>query len=444
MTKMDIGEYKHLLGQMKELKLTLGLSFTGTNGTIEEFSGDTKLKGVAWSSTKSYFSAGYTPILDGLSDVFYTTITRLENFIRAFESEVTTSGVKLDLDHLQDLQRRRDELQRDKTNWLHQIAEQASKIPGLGHLFNDYSVLQAEKKVQLMEDFQEFIHRHDSDFSELNGLIEQVLLGLDELGKQRSFNGDRQGYSPIHFMNLNWSKNLDHYHKKHRDDVKKTQQKDRENFKNMAEVAGGAAAMESFGTNVALANTGPSLYSAGENYYSGPRVKGGNSGKVNNEPTAPKKTTPMNNFKFSANAQNHLKNVEKITTRNGVSGGHNGSEFNKVFTEQGLELENVIVSKKKHPFIEGIYEVVYQIPKKGPTGEIADPISYKVMRDPKTLYDPNVISDELIFHWGSEAIQQGVIQPDGRSIIGKAPNGLRFKGYLDTNGIVTNFFPMLD
>lgn len=66
------------------------------------------------------------------------------------------------------------------------------------------------------------------------------------------------------------------------------------------------------------------------------------------------------------------------------------------------------------------------------------------MRDPKTLYDPNVISDELIFQWGLEAIQQGVIQPDGRSVIGKAPNGLRFKGYLDTNGNVTNFFPMLD
>lgn len=47
MTKMDIGEYKHLLDQMKELKLTLGVSFNGTNGTIEEFSGDSKLKGVA-------------------------------------------------------------------------------------------------------------------------------------------------------------------------------------------------------------------------------------------------------------------------------------------------------------------------------------------------------------------------------------------------------------
>ena len=281
MTKMDIGEYKHILSQMKELKLTLGLSFTGTNATIEEFAGDTKLKGVAWSSTKSYFSVGYTPMLDGLSDVFYTAITTLENFIRAFESEVTASGVKLDLDHLQDLQRRRDELQREKTNWLHQIAEQASKIPGLGHLFDDYSVLQAEKKVQLMEDFRDFIHRHDSDFSELNGLIEQVLLGLEELGKQRS-------YSPINFMNLNWSKNLDSYHKKHGEEVKKVQKKDMENFKNMAEVAGGAVAMESFGMNSELSNMRTPLYEAGKEYFSGDGVKGPKSKKIDKANTSKK------------------------------------------------------------------------------------------------------------------------------------------------------------
>lgn len=285
---MDIGEYKHLLDQMKELKLTLGVSFTGTNGTIEEFSGDSKLKGVAWSSTKSYLSVGYTPMLDGLSDIFYTAITTLENFIRAFESEVTTSGVKLDLDHLQDLQRRRDELQREKTNWLHQIAEQASKIPGLGHLFDDYSVLQAEKKVQLMEDFRDFIHRHDSDFSELNGLIEQVLLGLEELGKQRSFNGDKQGYSPINFMNLNWSKNLDNYHKKHGEEVKKIRKKDLENFKNMAEVAGAAVAMESFGMNSELSNMRTPLYEAGKEYFSGDGVKGSKSKKIGKANTSKK------------------------------------------------------------------------------------------------------------------------------------------------------------
>lgn len=268
MTKIDIGEFKHLLKQLKEVKLTLGLSFNATNGTINEFSDDTKLKGVAWSSTKSYWSAGYTPILDGLTDLFYTTITTLENFIHAFESEVTASGGLLDLGHLQDLQNRRDELQREKNELLPRLLEQASKIPGLGYLFDEHSLLQAEKRVQLLEDFKEFLYRHESDFSELNGLIEQLLLGLEELGKQRSFNGPNQGYSPINFMNLSWSKRLEEYHKKHGEDVKKVQKKDLDSFKNMAEVAGGAAAMESFGTNVELANMGSSIYSVAKNSFS--------------------------------------------------------------------------------------------------------------------------------------------------------------------------------
>lgn len=310
---MDIGEYKHLLDQMKELKLTLGVSFTGTNGTIEEFSGDSKLKGVAWSSTKSYFSVGYTPMLDGLSDIFYTAITTLENFIRAFESEVTTSGVKLDLDHLQDLQRRRDELQREKTNWLHQIAEQASKIPGLGHLFDDYSVLQAEKKVQLMEDFRDFIHRHDSDFSELNGMIEQVLLGLEELGKQRSFNGDKQGYSPVNFMNLSWSKNLDSYHKKHGEEVKKIQKKDRENFKNMVDVAAAAVAMESFGMNSELSNMRTPLYEAGKEYFSGKSVNSKEVSKVKNKPAV---SESQNKVKTISDLEGPILDGKKIGSAN--------------------------------------------------------------------------------------------------------------------------------
>lgn len=282
MTKIDIGEFKHLLKQLKEVKLTLGLSFNATNGTINEFSDDTKLKGVAWSSTKSYWSSGYTPILDGLTDLFYTTITTLENFIRAFESEVTASGVLLDLGHLQDLQNRRDELQREKNELLPRLLEQASKIPGLGYLFDEHSLLQAEKRVQLLEDFKEFLYRHESDFSELNGLIEQLLLGLDELGKQRSFNGPNQGYSPINFMNLSWSKRLEEYHKKHGEDVKKVQKKDLDSFKNMAEVAGGAAAMESFGANIELSNMGSALYSSSKDYFSQDGISGGNSGNLRN------------------------------------------------------------------------------------------------------------------------------------------------------------------
>ncbi|MGN4829729.1 hypothetical protein [Bacillus cereus group sp. MYBK139-1] len=40
-----------------------------------------------------------------------------------------------------------------------------------------------------------------------------------------------------------------------------------------------------------------------------------------------KGTVGANNFKFGDNAKNHLKNVENISTKKGVSGGHNMDEF---------------------------------------------------------------------------------------------------------------------
>ena len=427
MTKMDIGEYKHLLDQMKELKLTLGVSFTGTNGTIEEFSGDSKLKGVAWSSTKSYFSVGYTPMLDGLSDIFYTAITTLENFIRAFESEVTTSGVKLDLDHLQDLQRRRDELQREKTNWLHQIAEQASKIPGLGHLFDDYSVLQAEKKVQLMEDFRDFIHRHDSDFSELNGMIEQVLLGLEELGKQRSFNGDKQGYSPINFMNLNWSKNLASYHEKHGEEVKKIQKKDMENFKNMAEVAAGAAAMESFGANVALANMGPSLYSAGKNYYSTPGVKGGNTGKV--KTNGPQKPT-INSVddleigpSFKEGAANHILEGE-INPRGKAVGFHSEALPNPS--------GKVVSGTASNPNKQGLYDGIVEV-----NGVLKTSNGGRTSFFPKTWSAQQVI-DEINFAYANKTFVEG----SRNTYTGLSTDGIEIEMFIDSFGKIISAYPV--
>ncbi len=32
----------------------------------------------------------------------------------------------------------------------------------------------------------------------------------------------------------------------------------------------------------------------------------------------------------------------------------------------------------------------------------------------------------------------------GRKITGVAPNGLKFEGYMDSDGIITNFYPKID
>lgn len=49
-----------------------------------------------------------------------------------------------------------------------------------------------------------------------------------------------------------------------------------------------------------------------------------------------------------------------------------------------------------------------------------------------------------MYEWGQTAMNNGKIQPDGRTIIGTSPNGVKFIGYLNDAGEVTNFFPVLN
>ena len=154
------------------------------------------------------------------------------------------------------------------------------------------------------------------------------------------------------------------------------------------------------------------------------------------------KASGANDFKFGDNVKNHLKNVENVNTKKGVIGGHNLDEFNNALTNQGVGLDELILSKKPHPSIEGIYEIEYRIPKKDITGNVTKPITYKNIDTPKTVYDPSVFLETDIYNLGVEAMQNGKII--GGRVEGTASNGLKFIGYLDEAGNVKNFFPILD
>ncbi|MNP55782.1 hypothetical protein D3C76_1504510 [compost metagenome] len=62
------------------------------------------------------------------------------------------------------------------------------------------------------------------------------------------------------------------------------------------------------------------------------------------------------------------------------------------------------------------------------------------------MYDPSKISEVTIIEWGKAAMQQGIDAGSivGRRITGIAPNGLKFEGYMDESGVITNFYPKLD
>lgn len=55
-----------------------------------------------------------------------------------------------------------------------------------------------------------------------------------------------------------------------------------------------------------------------------------------------------------------MKNVEGISTKKRISGGHNANEFYKALQSQGINIDDLVISKTPHPNIDGVYEVEYQ------------------------------------------------------------------------------------
>ena len=152
-------------------------------------------------------------------------------------------------------------------------------------------------------------------------------------------------------------------------------------------------------------------------------------------------------------ANQHLIDGELGTgakAKRGVIGGHNLEQFNKILTDEGFDIDDCIINIREHPQIEGIYEIEYRIPARryGASGELEIiENQYKAIPNPKTVYDPNVIPDDVMFQWGLEAMAeaQSTGRIDGRHITGYANNGLKFEGYINLlTGEITNFYPVVE
>ncbi|MBL1223826.1 EndoU domain-containing protein [Enterococcus sp. BWR-S5] len=154
-----------------------------------------------------------------------------------------------------------------------------------------------------------------------------------------------------------------------------------------------------------------------------------------------KKVSQPNNFTIGPDAKDHLVNSQGLVRKKGkgVIGGHNMDAFYGELRAQGFNVDDCIINKKPHPTVEGIYEIEYRVPKEVKGKLVLD--EYKKIPEPKTVYDPNVFSNDQIYQWGSEAMQSGTI--NGRIVKGSS-NDIGFTGYLDAvTGELTNFHPSM-
>ena len=134
----------------------------------------------------------------------------------------------------------------------------------------------------------------------------------------------------------------------------------------------------------------------------------------------------------------HLQTFDTFTQKNGIGGAHNLDAFNQAVAEKSIR----ITSKIEHPTIKGIYQIKYEVPKLdkqlNPTG------NYKRIKQPKTVYDPAIHSNEKILQLGQEAAAKGLDDAIAKNEdqFTEIAGGIRFRVYVDLDTkIIRNVHP---
>lgn len=117
-------------------------------------------------------------------------------------------------------------------------------------------------------------------------------------------------------------------------------------------------------------------------------------------------------MQFEKGFDDHLIKGEGIVRKGGkrVIGAHNMEEFVRTLKETGVDVNHLIISKTQQSNFPGLYDIKYGIPSLtyDKNGNLIPSGQYKMIKQPKTVYDPNVYSDEQIIQWGKEAVQEGI------------------------------------
>ena len=151
--------------------------------------------------------------------------------------------------------------------------------------------------------------------------------------------------------------------------------------------------------------------------------------------TAPKKPT------YAPDYDTHMIESAGYGRSVGIKGAHNMDNFFNELSQYG-DLDDTIVSMEAGD-VPGIWSVTYQVPKKDGTGMILQPIEYRVISTPKTVYDPAIFSDQEMLYLGQSAMENGVMNSTGTMIEGWA-SGIHFVGYVNpSTGAIRNFHPVV-
>ena len=176
---------------------------------------------------------------------------------------------------------------------------------------------------------------------------------------------------------------------------------------------------------VAIAEAGFSAVTAGLAWKGQRSVRGVGGGSEGGNKTI---------FNFTPELDAHIKKIDPaVPRRRGIGGAHNGKEFFK----NDVEIERETPSK-----IHGVKTVRYRIPKLNADGTPTGEYGARVFK--KTIYGPDVISDDEFIKRGLEAANDAISKSDDgvmpREWSGRDGEGITWHGYFE-DGEITSFFP---
>ncbi len=182
--------------------------------------------------------------------------------------------------------------------------------------------------------------------------------------------------------------------------------------------------------------------------------------KVEEKPIGPQAKFEKVKFK-EGRYEHHMSHVEGIKRKSGVSGGHNWKKFDDYIEKSEYSFDKYKVIK--HPDIDGVYDIEYTLkrPKKDYTGKTI-PGEYKTIPEKegiifkKTVYDPNVISDNEMIKLSKDAMKEAVKSGRGmdrprqnkflyQGEVSYKGKKIKFEGYYNKKtGEIENAYPVLE
>lgn len=145
-------------------------------------------------------------------------------------------------------------------------------------------------------------------------------------------------------------------------------------------------------------------------------------------------------YTATSSLKNHIVNPEPVTSgKQGIKGAHHKGNFINEVNRVGAKT----TSSVENSHIKGVEKISYKMPKKDKYGHATGEFQSKIHH--KTVYDTSKIKTDQYIKRGLEAANNAASKSSNgklrREWTGTDNQGVKWRGYCDSKGNITSFYP---